>query len=288
MRSTSRARTCSCSAAWASSSRATTSSPLVPLSSRWTIPGRSGSLPPPRISASSLTSVGPWWEGAGWTTRPAGLSTTARDSSRWTICSAGSAIVARGLGIAEVNQDHQHDPGGYRDVGEVEGRPRADVDVVGHLARREPVEQVAEGAAGQQPNRDPHPRLAGVAAEDEGDQRQGSHGDEDEPEAGAAGEAEGDSLVVGEGEAQRPQHIDFLSQGEAGLDPCLDRLVGGDHDGAEDARQGPRASGGAHPRMRPTIRAWATKRTIRATIGLRSSAKPPPPTGRRKRRKKLR
>ncbi len=38
-------------------------------------------LPPPSMSPSSLTRVAPVCEGAGWTTRPAGLSTTAKSSS---------------------------------------------------------------------------------------------------------------------------------------------------------------------------------------------------------------
>src|SRR5258705_210446 len=65
MRSTSRRWTCACSAAWACSLRATTSRPLVPLSSRWTMPGRSGSAPPPSRSPSSSTRVGPLCEGPG-------------------------------------------------------------------------------------------------------------------------------------------------------------------------------------------------------------------------------
>ena len=73
MRSTSRRWTAACSAAWVSSSRATTSRPLVSLSRRWTMPGRSGSSPPPRISASSPTRVGPRCEGAGMDDEPGGL-----------------------------------------------------------------------------------------------------------------------------------------------------------------------------------------------------------------------
>src|SRR5262249_3938156 len=152
------------------SSRATTSRPLVPLSSRWTIPGRAGSAPPPRIPASSSTRVVPACEGAGWTTRPAGLSTTARESSRWTMRSC-SATPGLALGFAQVDQDQQDDAEGDRRVGQVEGRPGGQVDEVGDRAGAHAVEQVAEGAAGEQPGRHPHPgprRVAGEEIEDDG------------------------------------------------------------------------------------------------------------------------
>src|SRR4051794_20985571 len=99
------------------------------------MPGRSGSSPPPRMSPSSSTSVVPWCEGAGWTTSPAGLSTTASASSRWTIRSCGSsATLGLPLGLAQVDEDEHQDAQGDRDVGEVEGGPWREVDVVGHLA----------------------------------------------------------------------------------------------------------------------------------------------------------
>ena len=68
----------------ASGERATTSRPEVSRSSRWTIPGRSGSSPPSTSCASRpCTSVPCACPGAGWTTSPAGLSTTSRCSSSY-------------------------------------------------------------------------------------------------------------------------------------------------------------------------------------------------------------
>ena len=68
----------------ASSERATTSSPEVSRSSRWTIPGRSGSSPPaaprPRSCAASVPVDVP---APAWTVMPAGLSTTTRCSSSY-------------------------------------------------------------------------------------------------------------------------------------------------------------------------------------------------------------
>src|SRR6476620_10696851 len=97
------------------------------------MPGRSGSAPPPSISPSSETSVGPRCEGAGWTTRPAGLSTTARCSSTWTIFSWGPRSVTLRSRLPRPDEDdrEEDDAGGDRDVGEVERRPGADFDVVG-------------------------------------------------------------------------------------------------------------------------------------------------------------
>ena len=67
--------------------RATTSRPEVPASRRWTMPGRSGS-PTPASSgnraSSPLTSVPSGLPAPGWTTSPAGLSTTITSSSTWT------------------------------------------------------------------------------------------------------------------------------------------------------------------------------------------------------------
>src|SRR5512132_1504937 len=71
-----------CSRSCASSERATTSSPDVSRSSRWTIPGRS-SAPPAVRPASPWTSVPVAWPAPGCTTTPAGLSTTNRWSSSY-------------------------------------------------------------------------------------------------------------------------------------------------------------------------------------------------------------
>src|SRR6185295_12033580 len=114
------------------------------------MPGRSGSPPPPSRSPSSSTRVGPLCEGAGWTTSPAGLSTTARSSSTWTMRNPSftattlpSGALYAGIGrkrrtgrslrlsLPEIGGREDNDAGGHRDVGEVEGGPAADLDVVG-------------------------------------------------------------------------------------------------------------------------------------------------------------
>ena len=74
-------RTSSTSASCASSERATTSSPEVSRSRRWTMPGPLRSSPPATMPASASTSVPVARPAPGWTTRPAGLSTTSECSS---------------------------------------------------------------------------------------------------------------------------------------------------------------------------------------------------------------
>ena len=71
----------SCSRSCASSERATTSRPEVSRSSRCTMPGRSSSPPAASCASSPCTSVPVAWPAPGWTTTPAGLSTTSRCSS---------------------------------------------------------------------------------------------------------------------------------------------------------------------------------------------------------------
>ena len=105
---------------------------------------------------------------------------------------------------------------------------------------------------------------------------------------GAAGEAEGDAAVVGEGEAERAEHVDLLAGHQLRLDRRLGDLVGGEDERRQGAGQGPGAGGGAHPAIRLTTTTCSTNSTMIPTIGLRSSAKLLPPTEGRKRRKKLR
>src|SRR6188472_235663 len=284
MRSTSRRWTWACSAAWASSLRATTSRPLVPLSSRWTMPGRSGSAPPPSKSPSSSTKVGPLCEGAGWTTIPAGLSTTASASSTWTMRS--SSLISR---LARVGEGEQQDAGGDADVGEVEGRPAADLDVVSDGVGAHAIGEVAQRPTGKQARRDPHAGTGRVAGEDVADDGERQSGDQDQPGAAAAGQAKSDATVVREGEFQRPEHLDVLAGRQVRLDRRLRRLVENDDEPAERAGEAPGAGGfAAHPSIRPTTTARRMKSRNTPRIGLRSSAKPPPPIGGRKRRKKLR
>ena len=63
----------------------------------------------------------------------------------------------------------------------------------------------------------------------------------DQPRAAAAGEAEGDAAVVGEGEAERPEHVDLLAGDEVRLDQRLGGLVEDDDEAAERAGQAPGA-----------------------------------------------
>ena len=96
-------------------------------------PRAAGSSPPPSRSPSTSTSVGPRCPGAGWTTSPAGLSTTASQSSTWTTrgrC-AGCRRVGSAPSLAARPTTSDHRPDGDRDVGEVEGRPQRRVDEVG-------------------------------------------------------------------------------------------------------------------------------------------------------------
>ena len=81
-----------------------------------------------------------------------------------------------------------------------------------------------------------------------------SDGEDDQRRAAAAGEAEGDAAVVGEGEAERAEHVDLLAGDELVLDERLGDLVDDDDQAAERARQAPgaRRAAGAHPAIRPT------------------------------------
>ncbi len=80
---------------------ATTITPLVSLSRRCTMPGRSVAPPPPatRWKSSALTKVPPGWPGAGCTTSPGGLSRMRRWGSSKRIVrgmSSGKASVGGG------------------------------------------------------------------------------------------------------------------------------------------------------------------------------------------------
>ena len=93
--------------------RATTSSPELPASRRCTMPGRIGSPTPAssgKRASSPLTSVPVGLPAPGWTTRPAGLSTTITSSSSWTTpnSTVGSAVGSVGARDgARVDLDHR-------------------------------------------------------------------------------------------------------------------------------------------------------------------------------------
>ena len=88
------AANCFARPSWATSVLATTRSPDVSLSIRCTIPGRATPpIPerlPPQWCSKAFTKVPSRFPAAGWTTRPAGLSTTSRCSSSKTIVSGMS------------------------------------------------------------------------------------------------------------------------------------------------------------------------------------------------------
>ena len=99
-RSILRALSAACSSASTASERATTSSPLVSRSSRWTIPRAASGPPAAPCASSAWASVPAAWPRAGCTTTPAGLSTTSRCSSSHAIenfASGTSAASARRL-----------------------------------------------------------------------------------------------------------------------------------------------------------------------------------------------
>ena len=121
-------RTARASPRCAASDFATTRSPEVSLSMRWTMPGRSRPpIPdsvPPQWCRSAFTSVPSGAPGAGCTTSPAGLSMTMRSASSYTM-SSGIASAAARIGRG-ARQAHHH-LGPRR-----EPQPR----VVEHRARR--------------------------------------------------------------------------------------------------------------------------------------------------------
>ena len=108
--------------------------------------------------------------------------------------------------------------------------------------------------------------------------------------AAAAGQAEGDAAVVGEGQAQRAQHVDVLAGDEV---RCRSAALAAWSTTTTRPQSAParRQARAAAPltlrsgRRRPPATPAAGRSPI---IGLRSSANPPPPIGGRKRRKMLR
>ena len=134
--------------AWASSVRATIIRPEVSLSSRWTMPGRTGSEPPPRRSPSASTRVLPRWPGAAWTTRPGRLvdhrePLVGVDDLR--LGHGAHAGAARARRRERPRARAARPPERDRDVGHVERGPQGRVDEVGDGVDADPVDQVARG-----------------------------------------------------------------------------------------------------------------------------------------------
>ena len=206
---------------------------------------------------SSSTRVGPRCEGAGWTTRPAGLSTTARSLVE---VDDAQLVAAHLLCLAQVDQgEARRRRAVIATSARLNGGQRADVDVVGDRAGAEPVGEVAERAAGEQADRDPHPGPGRVAGEEEADE-----GERDERRRRSArappplARPKATPLVVGEGEAERAEHVDVLARGRGcASTTALAAWSSDDDQAAERAGQAPGAAPlrGAHPAIRPTTTA---------------------------------
>ena len=97
VRLTSRRSSAALSAVWLVSVRATSSKPLVSLSSRWTRPARGSTASSGYRCSSAFCSVPERLPAPGWTTSPTGLSMTSSASSAWTMASGiGSGSCSHG------------------------------------------------------------------------------------------------------------------------------------------------------------------------------------------------
>ena len=187
-------------------------------------------------------------------------------------------------------QREQRDADDDRDVGEVEGRPGGEVDVVDHRRDPHPVGEVADGAADQQARREPDPRPARAARRSTAiitprAISPSSRTETPPPPArpNATPSLRTREVRTGGPTAARP------AEHELGRDDRLQQLVDRDDVAAQaSARRQARSSRGAHPAIRPTTIAWTMNSRKVAMIGLRSKAIPPPLIGGRKRRKRFR
>ena len=228
----------------------------MPLSSRWTIPGRSGSPPPPRISPSSSTRVGPLCEAPGGRpARPACRRPPARrrgGRSR----SSGSATLGLALGVAQVDRGRAATTPtviatSARLKGGQGGRSMKSVTAPARTrsARLPRAPPASSPAATHIPGR------AGLRAEEVARSARGRPGvTSDQPGAAAAGEAEGDAACCGTRvELQRAEDLDLLAGHEMRLDrpPCglVERRRPGRRARRPGARRGPPARS---PSIRPT------------------------------------
>ncbi len=132
---------------------------------------------------------------------------------------------------------------------------QGDIDVVGDLAGADPVDQVAERAAGEQADRDPHPgprRVAGEEVADDAQGRQRRPATRTTPPPPASPKAT--PRLWARVSSERAEHLDLLAGRRAGPRPPPwppGRAI--DDEPAEGAGQAPGAGGGAgHPAIRPT------------------------------------
>ena len=134
-------------------------------------------------------------EGAGWTTRPAGLSITASVASRWTMPRLRSAIVRRDSPQV-ADSASSATPPVIAMSATLKGGHSGQVDEVGDGADPHPVGEVAERAAGEQADR--RATAPGAVGSRANSRRSGQGGQREQDHRGpaAAGEAEGDAVVV--------------------------------------------------------------------------------------------
>ena len=205
-------------------------------SRRWTMPGRSGSVPPAIRSPSASTRFGPALPGAAWESSPAGLSTIARCSSLQAIArverahelgarsaSVGALLLRAGPEPEDVDRDQQDHADGDADVGDVERRPAGRIDEVGDEPLAGAIDQVADRPAGEQADRQPEARPLGARQEVHEQPGEGDGRDHDDPGARAVEHPEGDAAVRDPDEVDPGDEVDRLAGRDLGPDDRLAR-----------------------------------------------------------------
>ena len=256
------------------------------MSSRWTIPGRCGSSPPPSRSPSSSTSVGPRWPGAGWTTRPAGLSTTASRSSAWTMRGSRLTPAGRGSPIAlraERRSSDEHQPTAPAVIAMSArlnaGHSGGSMKSVTAPARTRSA-RLPSAPPASRPTASHSPGRAGSSGEPDEDQRQGDdrHREHEPPARSPSARTRRPLLAMlvrskPSDEARRARRRPATRRRSPS--PPGRRAT---TDAADGERPAPAATPGsprrAHPRIRPTTTPRTIESRMIARIGLRSSAKP--------------
>ena len=175
------------------------------------------------------------------------------------------AAAGEASGVDHVEQgEHAHNDAGVRHV---EGRPGHRVDEIDHSARAGAVGQVAEGAAEEQADGQPEPRLVAVDREvaDQQSEREADQ-DRDDHTSPSCTERHAGIARVGGVEPREDAHLVAALDVVGGQ--LLGRLVESHHDSGRGQRR--RQAGWGHPRMRPvTMRSTmisAKAATIRAEV----------------------
>ena len=147
----------------------------------------------------------------------------------------GRGLRSAATSAAEQDRDADHDEA----VGEVERRPPAEVDEVGHVAQPDPVDEVREAAADQQAERGGQHRMARAGAGEEDDHPDDrGRGDERDDRRRAGEEPERDAGVLDVVDRERPDDVHRLVERERARDDVLRHLVG-DHRGDARPSRGP-------------------------------------------------